>query len=48
MDDTTARQLQSRAIPIELINLVEPNETRQFEKGRFGLYRVGPRHERAA
>src|SRR5215218_7300669 len=32
MDDTTARQLQSRATPLELINLEEPNETRHFEK----------------
>jgi len=27
---------------MELINFAEPVETRQFEKGRFDLYRVGP------
>ena len=27
---------------LELINFDEPTETRQFEKGRFELYRVGP------
>ena len=27
---------------LELINFSDPNETRQFEKGRFELYRVGP------
>ena len=42
MDDTTARQLQTRATPLELINLEEPNETRHFEKGRVDLYHVGP------
>jgi quercetin dioxygenase-like cupin family protein len=27
---------------LELINFDEPVETREFEKGRFELYRVGP------
>ena len=27
---------------LELVNFDEPSETRQFEKGRFELYRVGP------
>ena len=27
---------------LELINFNEPSETRQFERGRFELYRVGP------
>ena len=27
---------------LELINFDEPTETRNFEKGRFDLYRVGP------
>jgi quercetin dioxygenase-like cupin family protein len=27
---------------LELVNLDEPTETREFEKGRFELYRVGP------
>jgi quercetin dioxygenase-like cupin family protein len=26
----------------QLVNFDEPAETRQFEKGRFDLYRVGP------
>jgi len=29
-------------VDLELINFSDPNETRQFEKGRFELYRVGP------
>ena len=27
---------------LELVNFTQPTETRQFEKGRFELYRVGP------
>jgi quercetin dioxygenase-like cupin family protein len=27
---------------LELLNLREPTETREFEKGRFELYRIGP------
>ena len=27
---------------LELLNLDHPSETRQFEKGRFDVYRVGP------
>ncbi len=27
---------------LQLINLSEPTETREFEKGRFEVYRVGP------
>jgi quercetin dioxygenase-like cupin family protein len=27
---------------LELLNLNEPTETREFEKGRFELYRIGP------
>jgi quercetin dioxygenase-like cupin family protein len=27
---------------LELINLDEPSETHQFDKGRFDVYRVGP------
>jgi quercetin dioxygenase-like cupin family protein len=27
---------------LELLNLNEPSETREFEKGRFELYRIGP------
>jgi quercetin dioxygenase-like cupin family protein len=27
---------------LELLNLSEPTETREFEKGRFELYRIGP------
>lgn len=27
---------------LELVNLDAPSETREFEKGRFELYRVGP------
>ena len=27
---------------VELVNFDEPAETREFEKGRFELYRVGP------
>lgn len=29
-------------IDLQLINFDEPTETREFEKGRFELYRVGP------
>ena len=27
---------------LELLNVNEPTETREFEKGRFELYRIGP------
>ena len=27
---------------LELLNLNEPTETREFDKGRFELYRIGP------
>jgi quercetin dioxygenase-like cupin family protein len=27
---------------LELLNLNHPTETREFEKGRFELYRIGP------
>ena len=27
---------------LELVGFNQPSETRHFEKGRFGLYRVGP------
>jgi quercetin dioxygenase-like cupin family protein len=27
---------------LELLNLNQPTETREFEKGRFELYRIGP------
>jgi quercetin dioxygenase-like cupin family protein len=29
-------------VNVELVNFDEPSETREFEKGRFDLYRVGP------
>jgi len=29
-------------VNVELVNFDEPTETREFEKGRFELYRVGP------
>jgi hypothetical protein len=29
-------------VDLELVDFDEPSETRQFKKGRFELYRVGP------
>jgi hypothetical protein len=29
-------------VDLELVNFDQPTETREFEKGRFELYRVGP------
>jgi quercetin dioxygenase-like cupin family protein len=34
--------MQTSAMDLELINFDDPVETREFEKGRFELYRVGP------
>ena len=33
---------ETAVVNLELITLDEPTETRQFEKGRFDLYRIGP------
>ena len=38
---------QTPSVDLELISFDEPAEVRQFEKGRFEVYRVGPDDARA-